>query len=104
MKYEVIPESWSLINSENRVSKVKDELEKEFWLFNKFSNEWDLRVSVFSEIIKTPIDFNGRLFFNFVSANPKIIIFPYIGNNKNQELKIKPFSTIDAAVNWVVKT
>ena len=37
-----------------------------------------------------------------VTNNPKIIIFPYLGNNKNKDLKIKQFSTIEAALNWVI--
>jgi hypothetical protein len=36
-----------------------------------------------------------------ITNNPKIIIFPILGENQKKELKIKPFSTMDAAVDWV---
>ena len=34
--------------------------------------------------------------------NPKTIVFPVLGESKEPELRIKPFSTMDAAVNWVI--
>jgi len=33
--------------------------------------------------------------------NPKTIIFPILGETHKSELKIKPFSTMEAAVNWI---
>ena len=35
-----------------------------------------------------------------ISNNPKTIVFPFLGEKHKSELKIKPFSTMEAAVNW----
>ena len=35
-----------------------------------------------------------------ICNNPKTIIFPMLVENKESELKIKPFSTMEAAVSW----
>lgn len=35
-----------------------------------------------------------------VCTDPKTIVFPSLGESKEPELNIKPFSTMDAAVNW----
>jgi len=37
-----------------------------------------------------------------VTNNPKTIVFPFLGEKRNRDLKIKPFSTIEAAVNWML--
>lgn len=37
-----------------------------------------------------------------ICDNPKTIIFPTLGESKEPELSIKPFSTMDAAVSWVI--
>lgn len=34
--------------------------------------------------------------------DPKTIVFPALGESKEPELNIKPFSTEDAAVSWVL--
>ena len=36
-----------------------------------------------------------------ISNNPSTIVFPFLGEKHKNELKIKPFSTTDAAVNWI---
>ena len=36
-----------------------------------------------------------------ISDTPKTIIFPILGKEQERELKIKPFSTMEAAVNWI---
>jgi len=38
-----------------------------------------------------------------ICDNPKTIVFPALGESKEDELKIKPFSTMNAAVNWVLE-
>ena len=38
-----------------------------------------------------------------VCDTPEKIIFPLMGEKRETELKIKPFSTIEAAVNWISK-
>lgn len=37
-----------------------------------------------------------------VCDNPKTIIYPILGENKHSILKIKPFSTLKAAVEWIM--
>ena len=38
-----------------------------------------------------------------ICDNPKTIVFPALGESKEDELKIKPFSTMNAAVSWVLE-
>jgi len=37
-----------------------------------------------------------------ISDNPETMVFPFLGENREGELKIKPFSTMEAAVNWII--
>lgn len=37
-----------------------------------------------------------------ICDNPGTIIFPALGESKERALQIKPFSTMDAAVKWVI--
>lgn len=37
-----------------------------------------------------------------VCDNPKTIVFPVLGEKHEHELKIKPFSTIEAASEWIL--
>ncbi len=37
-----------------------------------------------------------------ISDNPETMVFPFLGENQESELKIKPFSTMEAAVNWII--
>ncbi len=37
-----------------------------------------------------------------VCDDPKTIVFPALGERMENELRIKPFSTMNAAVNWVL--
>lgn len=36
-----------------------------------------------------------------ITDTPKTIVFPILGAERERELKIKPFSTTEASVNWV---
>ena len=36
-----------------------------------------------------------------ISDSPKTIVFPFLGEKQEKEMKIKPFSTLKAAVDWV---
>lgn len=38
-----------------------------------------------------------------ISDIPETIVFPFLGENQENELKIKPFSTMEAAVDWILK-
>jgi len=37
-----------------------------------------------------------------ICDKPETIVFPALGEKKETELQIKPFSTMDAAVSWVM--
>lgn len=37
-----------------------------------------------------------------ICDNPKTIIFPILGEMEETELKIKPFATMKAAVDWII--
>jgi hypothetical protein len=37
-----------------------------------------------------------------ITDTPKTMIFPFLGEEQERELKIKPFSTMEAAVNWIL--
>ena len=37
-----------------------------------------------------------------ITDTPKTMIFPFLGEEQERELKIKPFATMEAAVNWVI--
>ncbi|MGV8946828.1 MAG: hypothetical protein ACOH1N_10405 [Lutibacter sp.] len=37
-----------------------------------------------------------------ISNNSKTIIFPFLSEKHRSNLKIKPFSTMEAAVNWII--
>ncbi|MBS2097609.1 hypothetical protein [Carboxylicivirga linearis] len=38
-----------------------------------------------------------------ICNKPKIVVYPTLGEEKEGALKIKPFSTIDAAVEWIIE-
>lgn len=38
-----------------------------------------------------------------VCDDPKTIVFPTLGSKIAEELRIKPFSTMDAAVSWALE-
>ncbi|MGE0076587.1 MAG: hypothetical protein AB7S48_01880 [Bacteroidales bacterium] len=44
-----------------------------------------------------------RLKLAVICDNPKIIIFPIMGEFKQKDLTIKPFTTEKAAVSWIVE-
>lgn len=47
-------------------------------------------------------DYIKKIKLAVISDSPKTIIFPFIGEEQERELKIKPFSTMKAAVNWIL--
>ena len=36
-----------------------------------------------------------------VSISPEVIVYPFIGQQQEKELNIRPFSSVDAAVQWI---
>lgn len=47
-------------------------------------------------------DYIKKIKLAVISDNPKTMVFPFLGENQESELKIKPFSTMEAAVNWII--
>lgn len=43
-----------------------------------------------------------RLRLAVIIDTPEKIVFPMLGENHEKELKIKPFSTIEAATKWII--
>ena len=43
-----------------------------------------------------------RIKLAVICNKPKIVVYPTLGEEKEGDLKIKPFSTIDAAVEWII--
>lgn len=49
-------------------------------------------------------DFIKDIKLAVISESPKTIVFPILGEKNKSELKIKPFSTMEAAVNWITSS
>jgi hypothetical protein len=43
-----------------------------------------------------------RIKLAVICDNPKMIVFPLLGEFKEKELKIRPFSTLEAAAEWIM--
>jgi hypothetical protein len=43
-----------------------------------------------------------RIKLAVICDNPKTIVFPMLGEYEEKELKIRPFSTLEAATDWIV--
>ena len=37
-----------------------------------------------------------------ICSDPKKIVFPMLGQNRESELKIRPFATVQSAVDWII--
>jgi hypothetical protein len=48
-------------------------------------------------------DYIKKIKLAVISNNPETIVFPFLGENQESGLKIKPFSTMEAAVDWISK-
>ncbi|MFZ5942410.1 MAG: hypothetical protein ACOYXB_17720 [Bacteroidota bacterium] len=44
----------------------------------------------------------SRIKLAVITANPKVVVFPALGENIRKNLSIRPFSTEEAAVFWIV--
>ena len=47
-------------------------------------------------------DYLSKIKLAVICDNPRTIIFPTLGERQEQELQIKPFSTMEAAVDWIL--
>ncbi len=66
--------------------------------------ELNMNMTTFSQLIsflKTKKYLKG-IRLAVVCDNPRTIVFPALGEKKENELKIKPFSTIEAATDWIL--
>jgi hypothetical protein len=43
-----------------------------------------------------------RIKLAVICDNPKTIVFPVLGEFQEKELKIRPFTTLEAAVEWII--
>ena len=94
-----IIDSWEYLRENKLVNKnIKGVL-------NNLSNcELTMNLKSF-EIVLSYIkkqDFLKGVKIAVVSNSSKIIIFPILAEKQQGSLKIKPFSTFDAAVNWIL--
>ena len=48
-------------------------------------------------------DYIKKIKLAVISNIPETIVFPFLGEIQESELKIKPFSTMEAAVDWIIK-
>ncbi|MBE0649886.1 MAG: hypothetical protein IH595_03490 [Bacteroidales bacterium] len=47
-------------------------------------------------------DYLKKLKLAVVCGNPKTIVFPLLGEREETDLRIRPFSTMEAAANWIM--
>ena len=93
-----IVDSWEYLHKNNLINK------KIKGVINDLS---DCELIMDMEKFKTLLNFmkNQDYLKNIklavISDNPEIIVFPFLGKEQERTLKIKPFSTMEAAVNWI---
>lgn len=92
--------SWLTLIKENRVtSEVKGVL-------NDIENcSLNMDMKDFQRLIHfmKQEEFVKTLKIAVVTNSPKDIVFPSLGEVQERELRIRPFSTIQAAVNWILE-
>lgn len=47
-------------------------------------------------------DYIKKIKLAVITDNPETMVFPFLGENRESELKIKPFSTMEVAANWII--
>ena len=47
-------------------------------------------------------DYLKKLKLAVVCGNPETIVFPFLGEMEEKDLKIRPFSTMEAAESWIL--
>ncbi len=93
-----IIDSWEYLKEKNLISK------KIIGIINDLSNcELLMDMEGFKSLMdymKKQNSFKG-IKLAVICNSPETIIFPLLGESQEKELKIKPFSTQEAAVKWV---
>ena len=93
-----IIDSWKSIIENNVNNK------KLIGIINDLTNcELQINLDSFKSILDymNKQDFLKKLKIAVVSESPNQIIFPFIAQKNEKELNIKPFSTMNAATNWI---
>lgn len=91
--------SWKYLISNNMIS------DDTLGIINNLTNcDLQMDMAGFKDVInfmKTQ-DLLKKVKLAVICDDPKTIVFPALGEQKEDELKIKPFSTMNAAVDWVI--
>lgn len=117
VKYEIIKSGSSNILLREFYGKVKadDVIESFRYIFERYANDdlngiisdfsqskFSMSLGDFQKVLKyikqTPDIYNFQL--AIVVNTPQQTIFPIIAKARFKKLDIKPFSTVDAALNW----
>ena len=94
-----IIESWTFLIENNLVTES---------LKGVINNLNGCDLSMNMESFKTLITFMKeqdclkRIKLAVICDNPKTIVFPLLGQTEENELNIRPFSSIEAAVHWIM--
>jgi len=98
--YQDIIDSWEYLHKNKLITKK---------IKGVINNFYDCELQMDLESFKNVLsyikkqDFLKTIKIAVVSDSPKIIVFPFLANENQGDLKIKPFSTSEAAINWVLK-
>lgn len=116
-KHEMYPESILIRDFEGKVSVheiiesweniIENKLIKDSTtgIINNLSGcDLNMNMTTFSKLISylKKHEIFSRIKLAVVCDKPGTIIFPILGERKERDLKIKPFSTMEAAVDWVL--
>lgn len=116
-KHEMYPESILIRDFEGKVSVheiiesweniIENKLIKDSTtgIINNLSGcDLNMNMTSFSKLISylKKHEIFSRIKLAVVCDKPGTIIFPILGERKERDLKIKPFSTMEAAVDWVL--
>ncbi|MDX1828661.1 MAG: hypothetical protein R3342_03850 [Lutibacter sp.] len=115
-KHDLYPESILIRKFIGKVS-LNDIIDSwEYLLVNKLTNKKtkgvindlsDCELTMDMENFKTLINYLKKkdcfkeIKLAVITGSPQTMIFPFLGEEHEKELKIKPFSTMEAAVNWI---
>ena len=93
--------SWQILLEQNQITEATRGV-----INNITGCELQMDLESFKELIsflKSNEKFR-RIKLAVISDDPRTIVFPTLGEKREQELKIKPFSTLDAAEEWILSS
>lgn len=94
-----IIDSWEYLNQNKLIDKKIKGI-----INNLTSCELIMNIESYESLITylKKEDYIKKIKLAVISDNPKTIVFAFLGENQQNELKIKPFSTMEAAVDWIL--